>query len=173
MEVFEKNRHHLFDLISKSSKEGFAAAGKLDEHEDFLNNHLDKSIKSCHDDMLRFPDSVSYFDLVEGEVYYQLSGLWHNIFKVVSKQKSQYEGVPYYKVLNMKKHNCALNESGESLSSLPDVYEDTERELSNGMIYGRYQHIPDGDYSKVCDVCKYGYTVDNSGPYPVYRAKSA
>lgn len=150
MEVFETNRHHLFDLISKSTKEAFVAAGKLHEHQDFVDKHLDKRIKDCHDDMLRFPDSVSYFDFVEGEVYYQLSGFCHNTFKVVSKTESQYEGLPYYKVIIMKTHNCALNESGESLSSLPDVYEETEKELSNGMIYGRYQHIPGGDCSNVC-----------------------
>lgn len=162
MEVFEKNRHHLFDLISKSSKEGYAAAGKLDEHEDFVNKHLDESIKRCHDDMLRFPNSVSYFDLVEGEVYYQLSGFWHSIFKVVLKTESQYEGVPYYKVLLMEKHNCPLNESRESLSSIPDVYEETERGLSNGMIYGRYQHITDVYCSNICKVHIHSYTANSA-----------
>lgn len=166
MDVFEINRTHLFDLISKSSKDGFKE--NESEHEAFVNNYLNKSIKQCDDDKRRHPDSVGYFDLVEGEVYYHLSGLSHDIFKVVSKVKSQYEGIPYYQVRTMKKHYCAAEKARER-SSVRDTYNEETQNLSNGMIFSRYKHIPGGDYSKVCDFCINGFTIDTSGPFPVYK----
>lgn len=141
MDKFDTHREQLFNLIFNSSKDSSYKPSE-EEKTNFTNDYLDNRIKDCRDEKIRHPESLSFFDLEEGEAYYLLSGLNHPSFKVVEKLPSQYEGLPYYQVKYIDYYYFTA-----SKIIIPEAEKEVVRGFSNSMIFSRYMHIPRDKYS--------------------------
>ncbi len=141
MNHFEIYRPSLFQLYSNSITSSEQSKHlSQQELESLVNKSLDNRIKDYNEELTwkNMKDSVSFFDLVEGEIYYLLSGFNHYYFKVVEKSPSQYEGLPYYQVKIVKTL---------SVSNFDDnSYYEELRGMSNSMIFSRYKHIKAHEY---------------------------
>lgn len=101
----------------------------LDRIKKSAKNNLDKDIYQCRRELSWYPNSKSYFELEEGKIYYLLSGFNHFYFKIITKSRSQYNGIPYY--------TCKLRNNNTYNNDM--IFKDEIKDFSNGMIFVRYE----------------------------------
>ncbi len=107
IDEFDIKRDILFNLFSDPFLKDNGILTK--ENINWTNSYLDEKIKECRNEKNQWPESLDYFDLLEGETYYLLSGFNHPLFKVVSKSPSGFNNkMPYYEIKYVKT-NCVMD----------------------------------------------------------------